>query len=283
MLPAFCFVGHPLPRYANASDGHYEDCAPGGIFSVLFRTLPGFLRVCDCCLPSSSWYLQSWEDLHSWDFKLSLISWVYVRRYFAAAIFLLFALVAWRLEIVGLHYASYKLFYRFVPHGWCFSVRPGLQEARTMYCVTLAGDSSGGATFLSSQRVQDLISLLLGLCIPGLLLGTALRSGFSFCDFKMASGMNDAVEGRLPMLLRKMTVRTNDVTRARAIADLAKPHDGVLFSNFSRDDVGYFAHFFRDRSIWMLNGYNFVASSERTPGSFSENMRPLLPDKRLIG
>lgn len=204
---------------------------------------------------------------------LGLVSWLKNRRFCAAAGFLFLAAIAVCLQQAGYTYPSYKFFTVLFPVIvlLCASSFSVLNQPR-----------DGADSLAIGMRGRQWVGILMALCIPGALLGGALRSGFSFSDLKVVQGMNSLLEDRTTVTMNAgLKVRESDLTAARGIVAATKKKQGVLFSNFSWADDAYFAHFFgRQRPISLLYGFN-AQTNPITKDIFVSNMKFLKEGERI--
>ena len=196
---------------------------------------------------------------------LGLAVWLKDRRFGACAGFFLLAAISIHLNQIGYAYAGYKLFTVLFP-----AIILLCAGSFSIFSRSLAGPSGLPGGLWKREPVLILIAL----CLPGVLLGSALRSGFSFSDVKYVIGTNSVLEDWAGVTTNAgLRVRDTDLEMARSIVANVKKKQGVLFSNFDHWDVAYFAHFFgSQRPISLLYGFS-PQTNPLDRNVFAKNMR----------
>lgn len=232
-----------------------------GDFSGLAGSFPGLLF-------QGPEVLLSLLVLSGWAFLLfqifGLLNGLRARRFFFVVGFLGFVTLSIYFYRIDYSYAAYKLSTILFPSAVLLAA--STQQAMSPFPAWSAW----------SVRCFPLLAIL---CLPALLVGAALRSGFRFNDLPVLTGPNSVVENRTELIInRGLRVRKNDVLAARSTAGKTK---NVAFSNLSQHDNAYVAHFFRDHPVALLNG-NFNNQEVHGPIGFLSSNMSFLKEGQLI-
>jgi hypothetical protein len=202
---------------------------------------------------------------------LGLARWLNSRRYLSVAAFVALAVLASSLYMRDYQYVTYKFLTVLFP------------VAVLLCAAALAPSGAHRASFLwfdyQALLSPKTITLLSALCVPAIIVGAAMRSGFVFADLPVPAGVLDTLEDRKTLApANGLHVRNNDVLIARERARKVGKKKGVALCNFSRADVAYIAHFLSSRKSFLLNGLFFDQQSEMP---FSEDLAFLSADQKI--